>query len=173
MIFRTERLQIRKLLATDTDLFFDMMGNPKVMNPVPRPAMNRIESDEKLALIIQQEKNSTTQIWAITELGKDEFMGICGFLVNTDGQNEIAYRLREKYWGVGFGTEIAKGLLTHGFYTLNYTEIIGDVFIENIPSVKILEKFMTSEKEFFNDSDQCIDRRYSVTKEEFKQNNHG
>ena len=168
MIFSTKRLHLRKLLASDTDLFFDMMGNPKVMNPVPRPAMNRAESDQKLAVLIDQADNSPTQIRAITEIGGQEFIGIAGFLINAENQHEIAYRLREKFWGIGYGTEIAKGLLANGFDTLNYQEIIGDVFIENIPSTKILEKFMTPVKEFFNENDQCIDRRYSVTKQEFK-----
>jgi len=168
MLFKTKRLSVRKLKDTDTDDFFDMMGNPKVMNPVPRPAMTRPESDAKLKLLMQQGVDSNTQIRAITEAGKDEFMGICGFLVNSENQHEIAYRLREKFWGIGFGTEIAKGLLNHGFNTLGYDEIIGDVFIENIPSVKILEKFMKPVKEFYNESDKCIDRRYLVSKSDFR-----
>jgi len=168
MIFTTKRLQVRKLLASDTDLFFDMMGNPKVMNPIPRPPMTRAESNEKLRLLIDQEKESTTQIWAINEESNSDFIGICGFLVNKENQHEIAYRLREKFWGIGYGNEIAKGLISYGFDSLKYQEIIGDVFIDNIPSTKILGKFMTPVKEFFNENDQCIDRRYSVTKQEFK-----
>lgn len=167
MIFRTERLQIRKLLTTDTDLFFDMMGNPKVMNPLPRREMTREESNAKLSLLIELEKTSSTTVWAITELGKDEFLGICGLLKNDENQDELAYRLREKFWGIGYGTEVTIGLLDYGFNVKNHPLIIADVFIENKPSLKIVEKFMTANKEFFNESDQCIDRRYIVTQAEY------
>ncbi len=167
MIFQTTRLSIRKLTTYDTDHFFDMMGNPKVMNPVPRRAMTRAESDAKLALLIELEPNSSTTVWAMTVKGSDEFIGLCGFLKNEENQDELAYRLREKYWGVGYGTEVAKGLLTYGFIEKNCPFIIGDVYIENLPSIKILEKFMIAGKEFFNESDQCMDRRYTVSKSEF------
>jgi ribosomal-protein-alanine N-acetyltransferase len=167
MIFQTTRLSIRKLTELDTDNFFDMMGNSKVMNPVPRTAMTRAESDAKLALLIELEPNSSTTVWAMTVKGNDEFIGLCGFLKNDENQDELAYRLREKYWGVGYGTEVAKGLLTYGFEEKNFPVIIGDVYIENIPSIKILEKFMTAGTEFFNESDQCMDRRYTVSKTEF------
>ena len=39
-----------------------------------------------------------------------------------------------------------------------------DVDTKNKSSVKILEKFMSCSKEFFNESDNCIDRRYQVLK---------
>lgn len=43
-------------------------------------------------------------------------------------------------------------------------KITADVDTKNLNSVKILKKFMTSSKEFFNESDNCIDRRYEVLK---------
>jgi|TARA_B110000090_G_C13112276_1_gene342847 ribosomal-protein-alanine N-acetyltransferase len=43
-------------------------------------------------------------------------------------------------------------------------KITADVDTNNLNSVKILEKFMPSEKEFFNKSDDCIDRRNKILK---------
>ena len=40
-----------------------------------------------------------------------------------------------------------------------------DVNIENTKSVKILDKFLIKQKEFFNQKDNCTDRRYKLTKE--------
>ena len=36
MLFTTERLLIRLLQISDSENFFDMMGNPNVMHPIPQ-----------------------------------------------------------------------------------------------------------------------------------------
>lgn len=45
MIFQTERLTILPLKEADRTAFFDMMSNYNVMSPIPRPVMNKAESD--------------------------------------------------------------------------------------------------------------------------------
>ena len=74
--------------------------------------------------------------------------------------------MREKFWRKGFGTEIAKGLISFGFdkMKMKMKKITADVDTKNLNSVKILEKFMSSRKEFFNESDNCVDRRYEILK---------
>jgi len=48
-------------------------------------------------------------------------------------------------------------------------KITADVDTNNLNSVKILGKFMSSEKEFFNKSDDCIERRYKTLKNNWLQ----
>jgi len=97
MIFETERLIVRLLEMSDTDNYFDMMGNPNVMNPIPRKTMLRSESDEHLQQLIHS--NSTKLVWGIEEKKSNNFIGICALLKNDEKENELGYRLREKYWG--------------------------------------------------------------------------
>lgn len=165
ILFKTERLIIRTLQIADSDSFFDMMGNPNVMNPIPQKTMTKAESDSKLNELIALEKSTNKIIWSLVEKESTNFIGICGFLKNNENENEIAYRLREQYWGKGYGTEIAKGLINFGFKNLNFDLITADVAINNTKSVKILDKFFTRNKEFFNKKDNCTDRRYKLTKE--------
>ena len=164
MIFETERLFVRKLQESDSDLFFDLMSNPNVMNMIPQVVLNKEESDSKLKKLTELEHSSTTKIWSLCQKSNSEFIGFAGFLKNTDSEDEIAYRLRENHWNKGFGTEIAKGLIDFGFTKMNSNLITADVFVENIKSIKILEKFFTAQKEFFNTEDNCIDRRYIIKK---------
>ncbi len=91
-------------------------------------------------------------------------IGLCGLIHNNDNENEIAYRFREKFWGLGYGTEIAKGLIDYGFEKMNFELITADTYILNKNSIKIIEKFMLFDKEFYNQKDDCIDRRYKLTK---------
>lgn len=166
MIFETPRLLARYLTIEDADSYYDMMGNPNVMNPIPRSVMSRIESDEHLTQMMNLDHDVSDQkIWAIDSKEEKECIGICAFLKNNEGEDEIGYRLREKFWRKGYGREIAKGLINYGFDIMNLTEITADVDVENVPSVKILDKLLKRDKEFFNQKDNCMDRRYKIDKE--------
>ncbi len=166
MIFETNRLIIRQLSKEDSDLYFDMMGNPNVMNLVPRPVMSREESDKHLLCVLNSAPDMTNKkVWAIDSKIDNEFIGICAFLKNDDHEDEIGYRLREKFWEKGYGTEIARGLIDYGFHNMNMDLITADVITTNLGSMKILEKFLVLDKEFFNPNDNCTDRRYKVDKE--------
>lgn len=162
MIFETERLFVRKLQESDADLFFDLMSNPNVMSMIPQTILDKKESDSQLKELIELEQSSDTKIWGLCQKSNSEFIGFSGFLKNTDLEDEIAYRLREKHWNNGYGTEIAKGLIDFGFKNMNTKLITADVFIENVKSIKILEKNFSFQKEFFNTEDNCIDRRYII-----------
>ncbi len=165
MIFKTERLQIRMLEADDANLFFKMMSDPSVMDPIPQKVFNRKESDSKLAKLIEMEAGSDTRIWCVNEKGKDSLIGICGFLKNDENEEELAYRFMEKYWGKGLGTEIASALIDYGFNMLKADKITADVYVKNPKSEKILNKFMSPVKEFYNPKDNCTDRRYELSRE--------
>jgi ribosomal-protein-alanine N-acetyltransferase len=165
IIFETDRLIIRKLKETDSDDYFDMMGNPAVMNMGPRKVMSREESDNHLEHFLNPNRDqSGIKAWAIEVKSGNEFIGLCAFLKNNENDDEIGYRLRERFWRMGFGTEIAKGLISFGFEHLEAKKITADVDTKNQNSVKILEKFMLVSKEFFNEADNCMDRRYEVLK---------
>lgn len=168
MIFETERLYARKLEESDEDLFFELMSNPNVMNPIPQNPFNKEESATELRRLISLEKSTETKIWCLCEKGCNDFIGISGLLKNDENEDEIAYRIIEKFWGKGYGTEIAKGLIDFCFITMKSEIVTADVSIENIKSVKILNKFFTVQKEFFNPKDNCIDRRYILRKENWQ-----
>ena len=168
-IFETSRLIIRKLNEADADDYYDMMGNPNVMNLIPTKVMSREESDNHLGYFVNNnQKLLNTIVWAIETKDENEFIGICAFLKNDEKEDEIGYRLREKFWKQGLGTEIAKGLISYGFEELKMEKITADVAVKNLNSVKILEKFMTLKNEFFNESDNCMDRRYEILINNFR-----
>lgn len=171
MIFETKRLIIRQFEYSDDAHFFDMMGNPNVMNQIPLKALTKEDSENKLREIINLYKvNSEKKIWAIDLKSKLEMIGLCGLIINDENENEIAYRFREKYWKQGYGTEIAKGLIKFGFEKLHFDLITGDSYIHNIGSTKILKKFMFFDKEFYNEKDECVDRRYKLYKKDWRDN---
>jgi len=52
MIFETTRLYVRRLGENDQAAFFDLMGNPNVMNPIPQKPLDKAQSISKLAELI-------------------------------------------------------------------------------------------------------------------------
>lgn len=165
MIFETTRLYVRALEKNDEAAFFELMGNPHVMDPIPQKPFNREESASKLAELIALERSSDTRIWCLCEKGRNDLIGICGVLKNDEKEDEIAYRIIERFWGKGYGTEIAKGLIDYCFRSMRAELVTADVCVDNARSVKILDKYFTVKKEFFNAEDKCMDRRYVLRKE--------
>jgi ribosomal-protein-alanine N-acetyltransferase len=115
------------------------------------------------------EKSSDTKIWCLCKKGARNLIGICGVLKNDEQEDEIAYRIIESFWGNGYGTEIAKGLIDYCFVNMKSELVTADVCIDNVKSIRLLNKYFTVEKEFFNAEDNCVDRRYRLRKEDWQQ----
>ena len=168
MIFQTKRLFIRKLKSTDKELFFELMGNPNVMKPIPRNTLTKEQSDRRLEELIILEKSENNKIWCLTLKNNSDLIGICGFVQTNEGQFEIAYSILEKCWKNGFGTELAKGLIKYSFEKLNLDKVIAEVNIENVYSIKILDGLMTHMYDTINTKDNCTDRYYELIKNNWK-----
>ena len=99
-ILETKRLVVRELELSDTDAYFEMMGNPNVMNMVPVPVMSRKESDEHLLKAISGELKKLRKVvlYAAELKSSNEFIGIAAYLINDQEENELGYRLLEKFW---------------------------------------------------------------------------
>lgn len=103
----------------------------------------------------------------IYEKGNPELVGLALFLLNEKNENELGYRFRTKFWGKGYGAELTEGMLTCYFNVLKVEKVLADVNTDNIPSVKILDKFMIPVLEFFNKRHNCTDRRYELKKDDW------
>ena len=76
-------------------------------------------------------------------------IGMCGFL-QQDEEIDFGYRYSAETWGKGIGYEAANKVLNYGLEHLKLKKICAGVAIENIPSIKILEKLgFEFEKNFF------------------------
>jgi len=165
IIFQTTRLDIRTFKPVDKGYFVELVTKPEIIAPVPQLPMPMSLIDEKFANAINPKSEileNETSIWAICEKGKEELIGLCALLTNDENDRELGYRFRVEYWGKGYGTEVTKGLIDFCFQNLQLEKITADVNIENIASAKILNKFFKPVREFFNENDNCTDRRYEL-----------
>ncbi|WP_166962292.1 GNAT family N-acetyltransferase [Yeosuana marina] len=167
IIFTTARLIVRKLIYKDSDSFFDMQSNPSVMKYVKKH-MSKKESDEELRRFIDFYDDETQffNIWAIIDNNQNRFLGICGVYLNNYMEYELAIRLREQYWGQGYGKEIARHLISHCFTLIdNTTELVAYVDSRNSGSIKILENQMQLIKEFYSNKTKTFEKLYRVKRD--------
>ncbi len=171
-VFNTLRLEVKELKERDKTFFIELLSAPEIIDPIPQPKWTREEILKKFEEIIIYSDHPLTKekvIWGVYEMGSTELIGLCAFLTNNDNQREIAYRFRKKYWGKGYGTEVTKNMIDYCFNELDLDVITADANIENIGSVKILEKFFLPLKVFFNEEENCTDRRYILKMENWLQ----
>ena len=161
-LFQTERLFVRYFTKNDLDAFFDMVGNPKVMRYVKKPLSYEASIEELNRFIRYYEEDIFFNIWAAVEKESDQLVGLCGVYLNDKSEHEIAYRLRESFWGNGYGGEIAEGLLQFCFEDMNLKKLTAYVIEGNIGSIKILEKEMNFVESFFSKKENVMERKYEL-----------
>lgn len=167
-LFTTDRLEIREMTEDDLELFIELLSAPEIIAPIPQPQWTRAEIKSKFKIFTDYPANPNSKekvTWGVYEKGEKELIGLCAYLTNDESQRELGYRFRKKFWGKGYGTEMTKHMIEYCFEKLGLYVITADVNIENTGSVRILEKFFTPVKEFYNERDQCTDRRYELKKE--------
>lgn len=167
MIFETNRLVVRPLRLSDAELYFDLSGNVNVMEPIPTKTLNREESDAHLNGLVELDPDGIKKVWAIDLKETSEFIGLTAIVENDELDEEIGYRLREKYWFKGYGTEVAIGTINYGFNVLKLDKIAADANTANPKSMKILDKFFDRVRTFQNDDGDCIDQRFILYREDW------
>lgn len=86
--------------------------------------------------------------FAIERNADQKFLGLYGFKLGSEKYKraEIWYKIHSDYWGNGIATEASRLILDFGFKTLNLHRIQAGCAVENIGSIKVLEKIgMTRE----------------------------
>ena len=142
IIFQTPRLILRQFTEADTPLILGLNSDPEIVKYVHEPTLKTIEEAKKILLdiILPQYKNNLGR-WAIHTKDNMDFIGWCGLKYRPElDEIDLGYRLMQKAWGKGFATEAAQHSLEHGFNQLNLKLITGRAHIENLASIKVLEK---------------------------------
>lgn len=162
-IFKSERLLIRKLAMSDFPAFHEMQSNLNVMQFTTGKAMTEADNHEDLKKVLDaySQANNDFWIWAIERKIDSEMIGTVALVIDDHGDHEIGYRLLEKYWGQGYGREISDRLIDYALETLKVPTLVAYVDVRNKASVKILDESpLPFVKEYFNETEQCLDRYY-------------
>lgn len=169
MLFETERLIIKTLETKDQAIFVELFSDPKIIKLIPQlktPEDQLLERFSRNLNLTESDLETQKCDCGIFEKGNSEMIGLCSFLINDENEKELGYRFIVAYWGKGYGTETTEAMITYYFNVLFVDKVTADVDID-VGSVKILSQFMEPVREFFNERDNCMDRRYQITRSQW------
>lgn len=170
-ILKTERLLLRELNPDDAENFYKLNLNPNVIKYTGNSAFIDIDEVKKFLENYQDYKLNGFGRWAVIEKSTNEFLGWCGLKYNQNlDETDIGFRFFEEHWNKGFATESAKACIDYGFKNLNLKTIVGRAMLENIASIKVLEKIGLSFEKEFNFDNQHKGVIYKIEKQKSNPN---
>jgi len=98
------------------------------------------QNTKELAELIGKYAHIENDFWiyAIEKKLDYKFVGTCTLIKDFNKEDEIGYRFLEKYWKLGYGLEICKGIINY-CSLVGMPKLIAYVADENNASIKIVE----------------------------------
>lgn len=165
VLFQSTRLLFRQFTLDDADLIVDLNSDPAVMQYLHEPETTTENAIQVLNDIILPQYEKGLGRWAVFLKYTEEFIGWCGLKYLPESKEiDLGYRFKKQYWGKGYATEAAKTCISYAFAHLSVGRIIAKTHIENIGSLKVIEKcgmqFLREDVE-----DHCRVKVYELTKQ--------
>ncbi|WP_027419609.1 GNAT family N-acetyltransferase [Crocinitomix catalasitica] len=139
-LIESERLILRELSIEDAVDFFRLNEDPEVLKYTGDLPFESV-SEAKIFLENYNEYalNGFGR-WAVIDKETHQFLGWCGLKLNEEGLVDLGFRFYQNQWGKGYATEAAQASINYGLKQLGLNEIIARAAIENVASIKVLEK---------------------------------
>ncbi len=141
----TARLNIRDLTYADLNDIHDLHSRPETdeFNTLGIP--KTIDVTKNILnewIIAQNDDPRTSYIFAVELSESHQFIGLIALVRSAlkYRSGEVWYKIHPDYWRKGYATEALKELLDFSFNKLQLHRIDAGCVIENIASIKVLEK---------------------------------
>jgi len=139
----TNRLILRKFRTGDAKEIMKLLKNKEVAATtlmLPYPCDMEI-SNKLVESYLDEQKHHKTIHWAIISREDKTFMGGIRLVPNIRFNSaEIGFWLGKEFWGNGYTFEAAEEVIRFGFIDLNLNRLEAHSMMENMSSIKLLEK---------------------------------
>lgn len=154
MICETDRLYLRKWTHEDIESAQRLWGDPKVTDLITSTGiLIRDEIVEKLEEQLRFQNEFGVQYWAVIEKKTGQIIGCSGLRPYSPSEKifEIGFHIMSDFWGKGFATEAAMGVVIYAKNNLKLEKLFAGHNPENQSSRKVLEKigFKYTHDEFY------------------------
>ena len=145
VILSTERVKLRFIELADLEAIHHLHSLPEVdeYNTLGIPEnIDVSRSVIKPWIEDNQKAEKVNFTFAITDNDTSQFIGLIALKLGSKKfkNAEVWYKLNPTFWGMGYGTEALKGVLEFGFDKLGLHRIEAGCAVDNIGSIKVLEK---------------------------------
>jgi [ribosomal protein S5]-alanine N-acetyltransferase len=167
VILTTPRLLLRAFEEGDEELLFNLNHDIEVVKYTGNPPMEDITEAKRVLheLIIPQYAAGFGR-WAVHLKLNKQFIGWCG-LKQTENGVDIGYRFLKKFWRNGYGSESAHAVLKYAFERRHIDKIVAHAVVDNIHSLKILDKLGLNRTEVVDEGYRTI-QKFELTKEGYQ-----
>lgn len=150
LVCSSERLELYILEEEFLDDLAELLSRPKVQQYFPK-TLSREECQDFIEKGKMRQQRHGYSFWAVVRKVDKQFLGICGLLAqDVEGvrELEVGYRIHDKFWGNGYGTEAALACMEYGKAHKLAESVISCILPENKASIRVAEKNgLTFEKE--------------------------
>jgi RimJ/RimL family protein N-acetyltransferase len=180
MQINTERLLLREIDHQDTKDIQEYATDLEVIKYLTFGPNTLEDTKNFIEQCINNQKENPRRNYdlGITLPTINKLIGGCGIRVSDprNSTGDIGYCLNRSYWGKGYATEAAIGLLGFGFKDLMLHRIYAHVDPENVASIRVLEKLGMRYEGHLRQNllihDEFRDTHlYAILKEEWKETN--
>ena len=143
VLFETERLFVREFKSNDVEAVFEYSGdveNTAFMDwgPSSRESVAEFISS-RLAAQIAEPREFFDFAVCLKKTG--ELIGSVGlYLDSKRRQADLGYIFNKRFWGMGYASEAAKGMLRFGFMNLDLHRITAKCDSENLASETVMKR---------------------------------
>jgi len=176
--FNTERLLINcvkpQILDDDSKRLYTLkvleLLTPAVTSSLPSEWQNLTSYED--ASKWWQQRIEESSFLSIQLKSNNEIIGFV-FLYDDETQKtpldlHIGYLLGASYWAKGYGSELIKGLVNWAYLDKHIHSLIGGVAINNIGSIKVMEKNGFSRSKLDSPDKNVIFLEYVINKSDVK-----
>lgn len=142
---RTDRTRLRLIQMSDLDLIHELHSLPETdeFNALGIPA--NIEETKSIIepwIAANKAENIRNYTFAIESSSDNSFIGLFGLKLGSEKYNrgEVWYKLHPEHWKKGLATEVLAKVIDYGFDELNLHRIQAGCAVDNVGSIKVLEK---------------------------------
>lgn len=144
-ILFTERLKLRLIDLTDLDSIHNLHSLPETdkYNTLGIPTdISETKSIIEPWIADNQLKEIINYTFAINNQSNEKFIGLFGLKLSSKKYKkaEVWYKIHPDYWNKGYATESLKAVINFGFNSLKLHRIEAGCAVNNIGSIKVLEK---------------------------------
>jgi len=149
-VLTTSRLQLRRFVPDDLDLFAEFFRNEGFIR-FSSGNFSRERVKDFVDKAIAWDREGLPSQFVVVVRESEIPIGYCGFFhqqVDDQPEIEIGYRLHPDHWSKGFATEAAQAVRDHGFGPFKLDRAISLIHPDNTRSRRVAEKNgMTLERE--------------------------
>jgi RimJ/RimL family protein N-acetyltransferase len=142
----TDRLLLRRLVASDYPAYHAMMSEPEVTQYLGKgETYNRTRAWREFAMLLGHWDIRGFGFYAVQLEDQDELIGRVG-LFQPDGWPgmELGWLLGKKYWGKGYATEASQKVAQVAFKKLNVKRLYSYIHPDNEAAIRLAKRLGAS-----------------------------